>query len=114
MASSPLHLLALRYCCPFCLKVLSETHGLESSRYATDVAGIYAVGDIRSGSVKRVASAMGEGSAVVADMHRYLAAFEETPVSAGASSMSARWLGFNSSPTSFGDNTEARLTEAIM
>jgi thioredoxin reductase (NADPH) len=53
------------------------THGLESSRFATDVAGVYAVGDIRSGSVKRVASAVGEGSAVVADIHRYLANFDE-------------------------------------
>jgi thioredoxin reductase (NADPH) len=48
----------------------------EDSRFATDVAGIYAVGDIRSGSVKRVASAVGEGSAVVADIHRYLASLE--------------------------------------
>lgn len=45
----------------------------EGGRYATSVPGIYAVGDVRSGSVKRVASAVGEGSAVVADIHRYLA-----------------------------------------
>jgi thioredoxin reductase (NADPH) len=46
----------------------------ENSRYATDVPGIYAVGDVRSGSVKRVASAVGEGSVVISDIHRYLAA----------------------------------------
>ena len=46
----------------------------ESTRYATSVPGIYAVGDVRSDSVKRVASAVGEGSVVVADVHRYLAA----------------------------------------
>jgi len=54
----------------------------ENSRFATTVPGIYAVGDVRSGSVKRVASAVGEGSAVVADIHRYLADFcEVTPKS---------------------------------
>jgi thioredoxin reductase (NADPH) len=46
----------------------------ENSRYATDVPGIYAVGDVRSGSVKRVASAVGEGPVVISDIHRYLAA----------------------------------------
>jgi thioredoxin reductase (NADPH) len=44
----------------------------DGSRYATNVPGIYAVGDIRSDSVKRVASAVGEGSVVVSDVHRYL------------------------------------------
>jgi thioredoxin reductase (NADPH) len=34
--------------------------------------GIFAVGDVRSGSIKRVASAVGEGSVVVAEIHRYL------------------------------------------
>ena len=40
--------------------------------YATSWPGVYAVGDIRSGSVKRVASAVGEGSVVVAAVHRFL------------------------------------------
>ena len=44
----------------------------ENTRYATNVPGIYAVGDIRAGSTKRVASAVGEGSVVIADVHRYL------------------------------------------
>jgi len=34
--------------------------------------GVFAVGDVRSGSVKRVASGVGEGSVVVAAIHRYL------------------------------------------
>ena len=34
--------------------------------------GIFAVGDVRSGSVKRVASGVGEGSVVVPSIHRYL------------------------------------------
>ena len=47
--------------------------GFENSPYATSVPGIYAVGDVRANSVKRVASAVGEGSVVISDVHRYLA-----------------------------------------
>jgi thioredoxin reductase (NADPH) len=39
----------------------------------TSVPGIFAVGDTRAGSVKRVASAVGEGSMAVYLVHRYLA-----------------------------------------
>jgi thioredoxin reductase (NADPH) len=42
------------------------------SPYATTVPGIFAVGDVRSGSVKRVASGVGEGSVVVQSVHRFL------------------------------------------
>jgi thioredoxin reductase (NADPH) len=35
------------------------------SSFATSCAGVFAVGDVRSGSVKRVASSVGEGSVVV-------------------------------------------------
>ena len=42
------------------------------SPYTTSRPGIYAVGDVRSGSVKRVASGVGEGSVVVQAVHRYL------------------------------------------
>jgi thioredoxin reductase (NADPH) len=35
--------------------------------------GVFAVGDVRSGSVKRVGGAIGEGAAVVAQLHNYLA-----------------------------------------
>jgi thioredoxin reductase (NADPH) len=34
---------------------------------------VFAVGDGRSGSIKRVASAVGEGSVVVSEVHQYLA-----------------------------------------
>ena len=40
--------------------------------FGTSVAGLFAVGDVRSGSVKRVASAVGEGSVVVSAVHHYL------------------------------------------
>jgi thioredoxin reductase (NADPH) len=36
------------------------------------LAGVFAIGDVRSGSVKRVAAAVGEGAAVVAALHQYL------------------------------------------
>ncbi len=49
------------------------SHGFEVTPYATSVPGIYAVGDVRSNSVKRIASAVGEGSVVISDVHRYLA-----------------------------------------
>jgi thioredoxin reductase (NADPH) len=64
-------------------------HGFESTPYATSVPGMYAVGDVRANSVKRVASAVGEGSVVISDVHRYLAGHRnifavqsETPLSA--------------------------------
>jgi thioredoxin reductase (NADPH) len=44
---------------------------LESS-----VQGVYAVGDVRSGSVKRVGGAIGEGAQVVAALHRFLATLQ--------------------------------------
>lgn len=39
----------------------------------TSCAGIFAVGDVRSGSAKRVATAVGDGAQVVANLHEYLA-----------------------------------------
>ncbi len=44
-----------------------------TSPYETILPGVFAVGDVRSGSVKRVASAVGEGSVVVQAVHQYLA-----------------------------------------
>jgi thioredoxin reductase (NADPH) len=38
----------------------------------TSVPGIFAAGDVRHGSVKRVASAVGEGSIAIPLIHRYL------------------------------------------
>lgn len=38
----------------------------------TTVPGIFAIGDVRAGSTKRVAAAVGEGAAVVAQLHAYL------------------------------------------
>jgi len=38
----------------------------------TSLPGIFAVGDVRAGSMKRVASAVGEGSVAIAAVHRVL------------------------------------------
>ncbi len=48
--------------------------GRGESLFAASRAGVFAVGDVRSGSVKRVASGVGEGSVVVAAIHQYLEA----------------------------------------
>jgi thioredoxin reductase (NADPH) len=40
--------------------------------FETSLPGVFAVGDVRAQSVKRVASAVGEGSVVIQQVHRYL------------------------------------------
>ncbi len=47
--------------------------GLELLPLETGVEGIFAVGDVRCGSVKRVGASIGEGAAVVAQLHTFLA-----------------------------------------
>jgi thioredoxin reductase (NADPH) len=41
--------------------------------HETSRRGVFAVGDVRCGSVKRVAAAAGDGAQVVSNIHRYLA-----------------------------------------
>ncbi len=41
-------------------------------RYETSVPGVFAIGDVRAGSIKRVAAAAGEGAIAVQLMHNYL------------------------------------------
>jgi thioredoxin reductase (NADPH) len=48
--------------------------GRDLNPLETNVPGVFAVGDVRSGSVKRVGGAIGEGAAVVAQIHQTLAA----------------------------------------
>ena len=47
--------------------------GRPVSALETSVPGVFAVGDVRSGSVKRVGGAIGEGAQVVAALHGFLA-----------------------------------------
>ncbi len=52
--------------------------------YVTAVDGMFAAGDIRAGSMKRVAAAVGEGSSVIQSVHKYLTNFPD-PVRRGSS-----------------------------
>lgn len=51
-----------------------EKWALERKPYPleTSIPGIFAAGDVRSSSVKRVASSVGEGSVVISYIHQYL------------------------------------------
>ncbi|BDZ65580.1 NAD(P)/FAD-dependent oxidoreductase [Agromyces mangrovi Wang et al. 2018] len=48
----------------------------QPSAHEASVPGIFAVGDVRRGSIKRVASAVGEGSVTVSAVHRHLGEFD--------------------------------------
>jgi thioredoxin reductase (NADPH) len=52
--------------------VLTGAGAGQGDDYATTAPGIFAVGDVRAGSAKRVASAVGEGSVVVSRIWQYL------------------------------------------
>jgi thioredoxin reductase (NADPH) len=54
---------------------IGANFALETSR-----GGVFAVGDVRSGSVKRVAASVGDGAQVVAAIHAYLAKQQEQAV----------------------------------
>jgi thioredoxin reductase (NADPH) len=50
----------------------------ERAALETSVPGVFAIGDVRAGSTKRVAAAVGEGAAVVAQIHAFLASLPLT------------------------------------
>ncbi len=60
--------------------VLTGEAAGRSDAYETSCAGIFAVGDVRAASVKRVASAAGEGSVVIAAVWSHVARVEEQPM----------------------------------
>jgi thioredoxin reductase (NADPH) len=60
-------------------EVATGRKSLETSR-----RGVFAIGDVRSGSVKRIAAAVGEGAQVVATLHGVLASAVRPPGVAGA------------------------------
>jgi thioredoxin reductase (NADPH) len=55
--------------------ILTGANGNGSGRKTleTNIAGVFAIGDVRSGSIKRVAASVGEGAQVVAALHALLA-----------------------------------------
>jgi thioredoxin reductase (NADPH) len=58
--------------------VAGDHRPMETSR-----KGVFAIGDVRSGSVKRVAAAVGEGAQVVATLHGFLAATDRRSLQFG-------------------------------
>lgn len=50
-----------------------QSLGRRPLAFETSLPGLFAVGDMRSGSMKRVAAAVGEGSSAVRSVHEYLA-----------------------------------------
>jgi NADPH-dependent glutamate synthase beta subunit-like oxidoreductase len=56
------------------------------TRFETSMPGVFAAGDVRSGSAKRVGSAVGEGAVAIPFIHEYL----KVPVSLGAASRPGR------------------------
>jgi thioredoxin reductase (NADPH) len=63
----------------------THRHALETSR-----RGVFAIGDVRATSIKRVAAAVGEGAQVVAALHAYLAEAADDAVTASSLSAPAR------------------------
>jgi thioredoxin reductase (NADPH) len=55
------------------------TGGSPNGALSSSIPGVYAVGDVRAGSVKRVGAAIGEGAQVVAAIHQLLATVERAP-----------------------------------
>jgi thioredoxin reductase (NADPH) len=62
-----------------------DRHPLETSR-----RGVFAIGDVRAKSIKRVAAAVGEGAQVVAALHAFLAASPGSPAMATSPSAPAQ------------------------
>jgi thioredoxin reductase (NADPH) len=54
--------------------ILTGDHAGAAGLLETSAPGIYAAGDVRAGSTKRCATAVGEGAAVVSYIHERLAA----------------------------------------
>ncbi|HEX7760378.1 MAG TPA: FAD-dependent oxidoreductase [Caulobacteraceae bacterium] len=59
-----------------------EGAGPGRAQLETSRKGVFAIGDVRAGSIKRVAAAVGEGAQVVAALHAYLAAADPMAVPA--------------------------------
>ncbi len=56
-----------------------STASKEPSHLETSVPGVFAVGDVRQGAVKRIASGVGEGSVCISLVHEYLTRRTTTP-----------------------------------
>jgi len=59
-------------CNGFVLTGTANSKSELNSPFETSVEGVFAVGDVRAGSVKRVASGVGEGSVCISAVHQFL------------------------------------------
>jgi thioredoxin reductase (NADPH) len=66
----------------FTRKDRSATEPAPTYPLETSVAGMFAIGDVRSESAKRVAAAVGDGAAVIAQIHAYLRPVKEAAAAA--------------------------------
>jgi len=57
--------------------ISSDGLGERAHPLETSVPNLFAIGDVRSGSTKRVAAAVGEGAAVVAQIHAVLKSMDK-------------------------------------
>jgi thioredoxin reductase (NADPH) len=55
------------------------TYHREPLAFETSMPGVFAAGDVRHGSIKRITSAVGEGAAVVRMVHEHLSAAHAVP-----------------------------------
>lgn len=58
--------------------------GEDCASLETSIPGIFAIGDVRAGSIKRVAAGVGEGAQVVAALHTFLSSVPTPPQAAAA------------------------------
>ena len=56
----------------FGVKLTERGNVWRDANWMTSVPGVFAAGDVRCGSVKRVASAVGEGAIAIQMVHKYL------------------------------------------
>ena len=53
-------------------RISSASPDAKHFAFGTSLPGVFAVGDVRAGAAQRVASAVGEGSVAIRDVHEYL------------------------------------------
>jgi thioredoxin reductase (NADPH) len=60
--------------------VATEADATETGRsFQTNIPGVFSIGDVRAGSIKRLAAAVGEGAQVIASIHGYLGKSHQHP-----------------------------------
>lgn len=64
--------LSRRFGNDFALRGEASPEAALAARLETSMPGVFAAGDVRQGSIKRVASAVGEGATVVRLLHEHL------------------------------------------